>query len=285
DAAGNAYVTGVTTSSNFPTVGAYQPVNKGGSGDVFVSKLDASGSGLVYSTYLGGSGADESFNIAVDATGSAYVTGDTASTDFPVVPASPLGNAGGLDAFVTKLSPAGSALVYSTYIGGTGDDGGTGVRVDAAGNAFVSGFTSSTNFPTHAPIQAASGGGTDAFVVKLAPAGTSFVYATYIGGAGEDLGQRLAIDPAGSAYLPGRPTSSNVPSLSALQPVFAGGSTLGDGFVTKINPAGSALVYSTFLGGTGDDQANGIVVDGAGNATVAGETRSTNFPTVAALQT
>ncbi len=169
DAAGSAYVTGMTRSTNFPTQSPYQATYQGGVHDAFVTKLTPAGNALVYSTYLGGSGNDEGYGIAVDGAGSAYVTGYTGSTNFPTQsPYQATYQGGNRDAFVTKLTPAGNALVYSTYLGGSGDDGGHGIAVDAAGSAYVTGNTTSTNFPTQSPYQATfQGGSCDAFVTKI----------------------------------------------------------------------------------------------------------------------
>ncbi len=293
DPAGNAYVTGNTTSTNFPVVGAAQGTNHGGvfgSLDAFVSKLNAAGTALVYSTYLGGSGDDYGNGIAVDQSGNAYVTGQTTSTDFPTTAnAYQTANHGNNDAFVSKLNAAGNALAYSTYLGGAYDDFGNGIAVDQSGNAYVTGYAASTDFPTTAgSLQPALNGYyNNAFVVKIntAAAGSaSLVYGTYLGGTGAsgDAGQAIAIDAAGDAYVTGYTTSGDFPTRNALQSAFGG---TYDAFLSKVNPSGSALVYSTYLGGSGDDEGEGIAVDAAGAAYVAGLTASTNFPTTAnALQ-
>ena len=237
---------------------------------------------LSYSTYLGGSRSDAGFGIAVDASGNAYVTGFTGSTDFPT--ASPLQPAFGGgpsfgDAFVTKVSASGNALVYSTYLGGSDDEFGEHIAVDASGNAYVTGLTDSTNFPTASPFQAAFGGNRDAFVTKLNAAGNTLVYSTYLGGSADDDSRGIAVDAAGNAYLAGFTGSPNFPTASPIQPANAGGT---DAFVTKLNAAGNALVYSTYLGGT--ESGRGIAVDASGNAYVTGQTNSTNFPTVNPFQ-
>lgn len=284
DSAGNVYVTGETQSTNFPTVNPVQPAYAGGGGDVFVAKLNTAGSALVYSTYLGGSGFDYGSGIAVDSSGNAYITGGTASTNFPTMNPLQPANAGGQgDSFVAKLNPAGSALVYSTYLGGSGLDQGNGIAVDNLGNAYVTGYTNSINFPTMNPLQPLYAGGTyDAFVAKLNPAGTAFVYSTYLGGSGTDSAVGIAADGSGNAYVTGGTSSTNFPTMNPFQPANAGGSS--DAFVAKLNPTGSALVYSTYLGGSGDDHGSGIAVDSTGNAYLEGATASTNFPTVNPLQ-
>jgi hypothetical protein len=291
DGAGRAYVAGVTGSTDFPTTaGAFQTTNAGGemfNGDAFVAKLNASGSGLVYATYLGGSADEQRVDVAVDDAGSAYVTGDTTSTDFPTTAgAAQTTSAGDIDAFVTKLDAAGSGLVYSTYLGGSSLDAGTGIAVDGAGSASVTGFTLSTNFPTTAgAVQTTyAGGNGDAFVTKLNAAGSGLVYSTYLGGSDVDTGFGIAVDGAGSAYVTGSARTSFPTTAGAAQTTYAGGN--GDAFVTKLNAAGSGLVYSTYLGGSSDEVGDGVAVDGAGSAYVAGSTASTDFSTTAgAIQT
>ena len=280
DGSGNAYITGTTSSTDFPTMNPLQPAYGGGLYDAFVAKLNPAGSALVYSTYLGGSGGDYGSGIAVDSSGTAYVTGQTYSTDFPTMnPLQPAYGGGG-DAFVAKLNPAGSALVYSTYLGGSALDFGAGIAVDSLGNAYVTGGTNSANFPTMNPLQPVFGGG-DAFVAKLNPSGSALVYSTYLGGSGGAYGSGIAVDGSGNAYVTGN-TSTDFPTMNALQPAYGGG--LYDAFVAKLNPAGSALVYSTYLGGSGDDVGIGIAVDSSGSAYVTGATDSTDFPTMNPLQ-
>jgi hypothetical protein len=278
DGAGNAYVTGLTRSINFPTTpGAFQPA-WGGDDDAFVTKLNASGSALIYSTYLGGSNADEGFGITVDNAGDAFITGITESLNFPVTPgAFQPANRGSRDAFVTKLNPTGTTLVYSTYLGGTVRDDGQHIVVDGAGNAYVAGFTGSLNFPvTPGAFQPANGGGRDAFVAKLNSAGSALVYATYLGGVFTEESHGIAIDNGGDAYVTGLTNSFNFPTTPGAFQTAYGGSD--DAFVTKLNSTGSALVYSTYLGGSFDESGLGIVLDGAGNAYTTGRTDSLNFP-------
>jgi hypothetical protein len=288
DNAGNAYVTGQTTSAAFPGVGggSIQPANGGGS-DGFVTKLDPTGGAIVYSTFLGGSGFDRGYGIAVDGAGNAYVTGQTASATFPGVGGSsiqPANGGGGSDAFVTKINPAGTSIVYSTFLGGGGAELGIRIAVDGGGSAYVIGETTSTTFPgvSGSSIQPANGGGLDAFVTKINPAGTAIVYSTFLGGSGTDAGNGIAVDGDGNAYVAGETASTTFPGVGggSLQPANGGGAF--DAFVTKINPAGTAIVYSTFLGGSGLDDAFGIAVDGAGNAYVTGQTDSATFPGVGA---
>jgi len=238
---------------------------------------------LVYSTYFGG-GFEEGNGIAVDRAGAAYVTGDTSSVNFPIAHALQPRYGGNTDAFVVKLTPAGNALVYSTYLGGRGDDGGSRIAVDGVGAAYVTGRTSSTDFPTVHALQPRYSGSQDAFVAKLTPVGNALVYSTYLGGSGDDYGSGIAVDRAGAAYVTGTTASTNFPTAHALQSRYGGGDYF-DAFVAKLTPAGNALVYATYLGGSGDDVGHGIAVDGAGAAYVTGETSSVNFPTTAnALQ-
>jgi Bacterial Ig-like domain (group 3)/Beta-propeller repeat len=280
DGVGNAYVTGITASSNFPTMDPLQPANDGG-GDAFVAKINPSGSALVYSTYLGGSGEDRGYDIAADSAGNAYVTGYTTSTNFPTMNPLQPANGGGSDAFVAKINSAGSALVYSTYLGGSGDDFAGGIAVDSAGNAYVTGSTGSTNFPTMNPLQPAfGGGGRDAFVAKLNPSGSAFVYSTYLGGSGSENNQfhgGIAVDSAGNVYVTSDTTSSNFPTTpGAILTICPHGCQYPEPYVTKFNPTGSALVYSTYLRGQIFDVGTGIAVDSAGDAYVVG---TSTYPT------
>jgi hypothetical protein len=276
DPAGDAYVTGNTNSTDYPVANPAQ-AKPGGSTDVFVAKLSPDGSRLLYSTYLGGSGSDVGYGIAVDAGGSAYVTGDTRSTDFPLVRPLQARLAGSADIFVAKLSPDGSRLVYSTYVGGGNGERGQGISVDAAGNAYVAGYTNSTDFPTVNALQSQfAGGNADGVVFRVNASGSALDYSTYFGGANDrpDIATAVAADAAGNAYVTGFTNSRDFPVYKPLQ-LFVGPT---DVFAAKFNPKG-ALVYSTFLGGSADDEAMGIAIDAAGSAYVTGETESPNFPT------
>ena len=281
DRAGNAYITGQTGSSNFPTQNPLQAASIG-SYDAFITKLNPDGDALVYSTYLGGSNYDYGNSITVDRAGNAYITGYTISTNFPTQNPLQASYGGDVDAFITKLNQNGDALVYSTYLGGSDYDQGSGIAVDRAGNAYITGQIGSTNFPTQNPLQAANGGGYDAFITKLNPDGDALVYSTYFGGSNSDYGNSIAVDRAGNAYITGQTGSSNFPIQNPLQAANGGGQF--DAFITKLNPDGDALVYSTYLGGSNSDGGTGIAVDRAGNAYITGYTQSTNFPTQNPLQ-
>jgi hypothetical protein len=292
DFQGNSYLVGKTLSNNFPTQNPYQSSFGGGGTDAFISKFSPSGA-LVYSTFLGGSASDGGLGIAVDVAGSAYVTGSTSSSTFPITGGayqSSLGQVTHTGAFVTKLSPAGNALVYSTFLSGTGSGGvadyGQGIAVDRAGNAYVTGYTTSTNFPTTSgAAQTNYGGGGDLFVTKLNPAGSALVFSTYLGGSGQDGASSavtgspagIAVDALGSAYVASVSTSSNFPTTAGAFRTSLSGTQ--DAVVVKLNPSGSAWAYATYLGGSGTDAADAIAVDKQGRAYVTGWTQSTNFPT------
>lgn len=282
DASGNAYVTGYTSSPNFPTTTGALQTTYGGNGDAFVTKLNPAGSALVYSTYLGGSDPDFGQEVALDASGSAFVTGSTQSANFPTAGPLQSSNGGVSDAFVTKLNAAGSGLVYSTYLGGNAADYGQGIAVDSSGNAYVTGYTYSSNFPTVNPLQAAGGGDSDAFVAKLSAAGSALVYSTYLGGSAFDKGLGIAVDSTGSAYVTGSTASTNFPTTAgAFQTTYGGN---GDAFAAKVNAAGAALVYSTYLGGIDADQGSSVAVDSSGDLYLTGYTRANDFPTANPLQ-
>jgi len=288
DASGNAYVTGYTSSSNFPvTPGAFQTTFGGGLEDAFVSKLNATGSALIYSSYLGGSSYDTGSSIAVDASGDVYVVGATTSSNFPTTPGAFQTTCCG--AFITKIRADGSALLYSTYLGGSDLTEAFGIATDAQGNAYVTGYTYSSDFPiTPGAFQTTFLGFGNAFVTKLNVAGSALVYSTYLRGTKGiqlfDNGNAIAVDASGNAYVTGLTEFSDLPTTpGAFQPTFVGNY---DAFVTEFNAAGSALVFSTFLGGTYANVGNGIAVDRSGNVYVMGATNGTDFPTTpGALQT
>ncbi len=300
DAQKNAYIAGVSYGAGFPTTPhAFQSSNNGGI-DVVVAKLSASGSDLLYGTYLGGSNDEvNSFaSIAVDAHGNAYITGNTSSPDFPITPHAfqttyiGAGNDsfGGVsqDAFVTKLNPTGTALVYSTFLGGSDFDEATGIAVDAAGHAFVTGHTFSMDFPTTSgslqPVDPALPNfADDSFVTKLSVNGSSLVYSTYLGGGncsgGSEYARRysVVVDSSGDAYLTGNTTCFDFPvTPHAFQSTLLGDSET-NAYISKLNPSGSALVYSTFLGDS--TQGYSIAVDVTGAAYVHGTVGAADFPT------
>ena len=280
DSSNDAYITGYTTSTDFPTTaGAYQAAYKGGASEAFVAELNAAGNALFFSTYLGGSGDDIGYAVALAPGNEATVTGFTDSSDFPTSTGAYRTSYGGgiSDAFVTRLSAAGTALVYSTYLGGSGEDLGYGVAVDSASNTYVTGYTQSSDFPTTVgAVQIVNAGGYDAFVTALNPTGTARVYSTFLGGSQQDYGVGIAVDSQASAYIAGYTASSDYPHTSgALQPAKGSGY---DAVVTKLTSSGT-IAYSTFLGGNGDDYGMAIAVDANGNAYVTGDTDSTNFPT------
>jgi len=280
DPGGNAYVTGFTTSTTFPTVNAIQPA-LAGIQNAFVSELNSGGSALVYSTYLGGNSKDLGTGIAVDAFGDAYVAGMTDSSNFPVKNAVQPALGGLQNAFVTKISADGTALSFSTYLGGGDSDQGAAIAVDASGNAYVTGTATSTNFPVVNAYQPVSGGQSDAFITKFPASGSPLTYSTFLGGADADQGFGIAVDSTGNAYVTGATSSTNFPTLNPVQGTLASAS---DAFVTELNATGSALVYSTYLGGSGGDLGQAIAVDSSGNTYITGQTRSVDFPLIAALQ-
>jgi len=282
DSMGNAYVTGHTSSTDLPTVNPYQAAYGGGTSDAFVAKLNSSGNGLYYSTYLGGSGDYEDGNgIAVDSSGNAYVTGRTYSVNFPTANPYQAVYGGGGDAFVAKMSASGNELDYSTYLGGRAYEEGNAIAVDSSGNAYVTGFTSSTNFPTKNPYQAVSAGNDDVFITKLDASGNTLAYSTYFGGSNWEIGYGIAVDSSGNAYVAGRTTSTNLPTVNPYQAANGG---YYDVFVSKLDASGKGPLYSTYLGGRYNDEAQGIAVNSSGEAYVTGYTYSAEFPTVDPFQ-
>src|SRR5712691_10605044 len=282
---GIVYVAGETASANFPaTGGSFQPTFSKGA-DCFVAKFDTSLSGAtsrVYASYLGGSGTDQCYGVAVDGSHNAYIVGRTTSTNFPLATKLNGNNRGGTDAIVVKLNASGSALLYSVYIGGSADEWGFGIAVDSLGQAYVTGRTTSTNFPVVGGFQSALGDPSgDAFITKINAAGNAFLYSTYLGGNGTDQGQGIAADPlhAGVGYVTGDTSSTNLPTTNGFQ-LTPGGN--GDAFVAKVDTTktGSAsLLYSTYLGGNGADHGRGIATDGV-SAYVTGQTASSDLFTI-----
>jgi uncharacterized repeat protein (TIGR01451 family) len=298
DGVGNVYVAGATTSSNFPATlagsvysGGTGLLNGGPGGDVFVAKLNPAGSALVYAIYLGGSGDEAASGLAVDSAGSVYLSGSTTSTDFPITPGAfqTTRRTSLSQGFVVKLNSAGNGLVYSTYLGGSLGEQGGGIAVDSAGHAYVTGITGSSDFPMLNSLQPLRGVG-DVFITKLTPDGSGLVYSTLLGGAtlppspppppgagATQWGKSIAVDATDQAYVAGYTTATDYPRANADQSTLGGGL---EAFVTKLKADGT-LAYSTYLGGSGDEQGLGIAVDTIGNAYVTGTTASVDFPTTA----
>jgi hypothetical protein len=275
DAAGDAYVTGATGSVDFRLVGAFQSAFGGGT-DAFLVKLPASGlPAPIYATYHGGRGADVGRSIAVDAANRVVMTGTTDSPDFPLRNPIQTALGGRVDAFVTQFDATGTGLVYSTYLGGAQSDAGAAVAVGPAGSVYVTGDTTSSDFPVHAALQPARAGAIDAFVVRINPGGTAFLFSTYLGGTDIDIGRGIAVDGAGVAHVAGLTGSRDFPVRDPIQGALGGAM---DAFVTRIKPDGSALLSSTYLGGSDVEYATGIAVDGTGGVAVVGQTASKDFP-------
>ncbi len=279
DKVGNAYITGIAYSAQSPFIG------KPGKGNIFVTKLNAAGE-LIYNTYIGGSGEGVGLGIAVDADRSAYVTGQLDSSDFPVTNAAFQPQfRGTTDAFVLKLNPAGNALVYSSFLGGTGDDIGTSIALDRAENAYVAGETTSKNFPAIDPIYPFGEGPTDAFVCKVNANGSRLLYSTALTGPssnpdGGSAAWGIAVNRRGAAVVAGFTTSEKFPTVHPLQAKLNGPL---DAFVSRINQNGNKLDFSTYLGGSNEDAAFGVALDPAENVYLTGLTNSTDFPQVNAF--
>jgi hypothetical protein len=288
---GKTYVTGTTYSTNFPTMpGPYDQDYIGGSYDAFVVEMNTVGSAFLFATFLGGSGGDSGTGIVRDGSGFLYITGETASSNFPTTSGALYTSYNGnLDAFVVKLSANGRTLSYATFLGGSSADSGIDIALASGGLAFVTGYTDSDNFPTTAGAldRTLNDYSRDAFVVKLNAAGSALSYGTFLGGAVEDIGYGIAVDSSGAAYVTGKTCSPDFPTAPSFpnEPFdWTYNSHSGiyyycsDGFVTKLNAAGSALVYSAFLGGNSFDYGTGIAVGSDGSAYVAGATDSDDFP-------
>lgn len=282
---GSAYVAGGTGSSDFPTTpGAYQTRGGGGLEDAVITKLNPSGTALLYSTFLGGNDVDQANSIVLGSDGSAYMTGVTESNDFPTTAgAFQTGLGGGRfattsDVFITKISPTGSGLSYSTYLGGSGSEAGVCIALGLNGRVYVTGSTTSSDFPiTSGVYQTNYGGLSDAFITALNPAGSSLFYSTFLGKTGLNYGQSLALGSDGSVYVAGLTSSSNFPTtVGAYQTNFGG---TYDAFITRFNPTGSDLLFSTFLGGTSYENGRSIALDLDGGVYLTGTTSSSDFPT------
>jgi len=285
DGNGYAYITGSTNSTDFPVIRAHQTTLNGET-NVFLSKLDPTGTRLLFSTYFGGAGNTVANAIALDSAENIYIAGQTDSTALPEILPFQQANGGGLDAFVAKFNDL-FMVQYASYLGGSGDDIAYGIAVDLAGNAYLTGSTTSVNFPVLGAFQATLRGSQDAFIAKVNPAGSAKVYSTYLGGSGGGIGQpeqanAIAIDSHGDAFIVGATPSSDFPILNAYQPGFNGWNS--DAFIAELNPSGAGLVFSTYLGGTDLDVATSVELDASGNIYVAGYTASTDFPTIQPIQ-
>ena len=280
DGAGGVVVAGGTSSDDFPTTeGAYQRNFGGNNSDVYIAHLNAEGSALIYSTYLGGSGGFEGANaLSPDGAGGVVVAGYTRSDDFPTTEGAYQRNFGGgdIDAFTTRLNGEGSALIYSTYLGGSDDDCAYALAPDGAGGVVVAGYTESNDFPTTEGVyQRNLGGYDDAFVTRLNADGSALIYSTYLGGSGDDCAYALSPDDEGGVVVVGF-AGTNFPTTEG---AYQRRGALGDAFIARLNADGSALIYSTFLGGSNGDWAYALYHDGAGGVVVAGHTESNDLPT------
>ena len=276
DPAGNIYVAGSTRSADFPVVDPLQGLFRGAY-DAFVTKFAPDGHTMLYSTYLGGRGHDNATGIAVDAAGQVYLTGATESTDFPTVAPLQATLRGEKDAFVTVLAADGQALVYSTYLGGTGNDSAEGITVDSHGRAALTGTTRSSDFPLAHPLQDSRLGAVDAFISRLSPAGDLLTFSTFLGGSYVDYGYAIAVDADDNLYVAGGTGSSDFPLLNPVQAVFEG---FTDAFALKLAAATDVITldYSTYLGGGLYDTAYGLAVHDEGSAIIVGLTGSYDFP-------
>ena len=276
DSSNNVYVSGFTYSANYDiSAGGFQ-TTKSGDWDIFVSKLKADGTELIYSTYIGGNGSDFAVSNAVDANNNLYITGYTTSTNYiTTAGAFQTINNGGVDGFITKLNASGTALIYSTYIGGNNGDYSRAIAIDTSNNAYITGNTNSNNFVTsNGAFQNVYNGLDDIFVCKLNESGNTLIYSTYIGSFNNEYGQSIALDNAGNAYITGWAHFGFITTPGAFQSIIGGGN---DAIVVKLNSLGTALIYSTFIGGNGADAGFDIALDSSNNAYITGDTESSNF--------
>ncbi len=283
DGTGATYVVGETRSSDFPTISGAFDITPEGISDIFITKLSADGTNLVFSTLIGGSNYETGASVAIDESGMIYVSGSTGSSDFPTTIGSfdPEYNGGYWDGFVAKLNQNGSALIYSTFLGTGNTEGVSAIAVDATGAAFVTGDTESSGFPTTpgAFDSTFNGGYRDAFVTKLNPSGSVLIYSSFLGGSVTDGGVSLAFDNSGNAYIAGVTSSPDFPTTPGAFDTSCRNCSSDNGFVTKLSPSGSALEYSTFLGGDGFDIISGLAIDNSNEVYITGTTGSSNFPT------
>ena len=278
DGSGCVYVTGDTWSPNFPTQNAYDATFNGGNYDAFVSKFSSSGNSLIYSTFLGGSDVEDGSGIVIDGLGCAYVTGYTGSSDFPTQDALDSSHNGSWDAFVSKLSPMGNVLLYSTFLGGLQDDHGHGIALDDSGSIYVTGFTESSDFPVHNAFDATINDSSDVFLTKLAASGDSLVYSTFVGGSSKDvywIGGSIEVDDSGCAYLTGGTRSPDFPTQDAYDASYSDST---DVFLIKFSATGESLIYSTFIGESGEEVGLDLALDSLHFAYVIGYTYSPGFP-------
>jgi hypothetical protein len=283
DPSGCAFVTGSTYSTDFPIQDAFQPGNAGNA-DAFVTELTASGNQLIFSTYLGGLDTDGGYGgIAVGTDACIYVTGVTSSSDFPVLNAFQSSLHGVSDVAVTKFTPEGDQLVYSTYLGGEGPDECFAIEVDSDDCAYVAGRTFSGDFPVQNPFQSIPNAEYEVFLTKFTSEGNQLAYSTFLGGSSSDSGYGLAVDDDGCAYVTGHTQSIDFPVENPFQGSYGGGT--GDAFLTKFAPEGNTLVFSTYLGGSTKDAAREVAVDPDGCAHLTGYTNSADFPLIDAYQT
>ncbi len=286
---GDAFVAGWTDDQNFPvTSNAYQKkLGDPCAENNVIVKLNPKGSGLIYSTYLGGTFGDHAYAIDIDKSGNAYITGSTGSPDYPTTPGAFQTKCTRASynsdicptAFVSKLNPTGSALVYSTYLGSlsaSGSNWNNGIAVDSAGNAYVAGVTFANDMPLTHPFQRTYMGGAEGYIAKLGPLGKGLVFATYLGGTQDDQIDAIALDSSGSAFVTGWTLSSDFPVKNAFQGQLGGG--FYNAFVTKLSPTGGSLVYSTYLGGSAQSEGRAIVVNSNDEAIIAGYDHASDYP-------
>jgi hypothetical protein len=279
DSLGDAYITGVVSKNGLATAGAYRSTI-GGTQDAFVAKFNPTGSSLIYATYLGGAGSDTAYALAIDSTGNALVTGNTNTGEWTTPGAYDTTANGANDIFVAKINASGSQLLYATCLGGGGNDSAAGIAVDTAGNAYITGGTSSSGWATDGAYDTVLSNTSEAFAAKLDPSGSNLIYATYLGFSGFSGGAGIAIDREGNAYVAGATNVDGHATPGSYQETYGGNL---DGFVAKINAPGTSLIYATYIGGSNADRCTAIAVDSFGNAYLTGGTLSANFATSGAF--
>jgi hypothetical protein len=280
DSQGNIWATGVTASPDLPVAGAIDG-SYGGMGDTFILKYDKAGN-LLFATYLGGADFEQSWGMTLDKAGNAYIVGNTKSADFPRVGGLQRPLAGDRDAYLVKLNPTGSRIIFSTLLGGRETDWGYSVQLDAKGAIYVAGETESPDFPVVSAVQPTYKGGEDGFVTKLTPDAKTIIYSTFVGGGNHERIWGIAVDRQGRAYLAGQTGSPNFPTVKAFQRTYGGGRT--DAFMTALSADGKKFLYSTYAGGTSMDQGFAVAVDAKGNARFVGGAGNSSFPVRQAIQ-